>query len=198
MIQNHNHEFLIEVSSLAKSFKENTVLKNLNFKIKPGHIIGLVGPNSSGKSTLLRHLIGMRSPSQGGCLTFGVEAVDLTPEQLCDIGYVAQEPELMNWMSCREIINYVAAHYQTWNKDLEKHLVDLFKLNLKQKVGVMSPGQRQKLSILLAVAYKPKLLILDEPASALDPRFTQTVPGIVAGSLARPKQNRNHLFSHSE
>lgn len=169
MNNNHHHERFIEVRSLDKSFKGNKVLIKLSFNIEPGHIIGLVGPNSSGKSTLLRHLIGMYLPTQGSCRTFGVEAASLTPDQLSNIGYVHQEAELMSWMSCKEIINYVAAHYKTWNKDLERDLVDLFNLNLKQKVGIMSPGQRQKLSILLAVAFEPKLLILDEPASALDP-----------------------------
>ena len=169
MNKSHSSEPLIEVNALVKSFNDQKVLNNLSFKIEPGHIVGLVGPNSSGKSTLLRHFIGMYLPTQGRCLTFGAEAAGLTPDQLSDIGYVHQETELMSWMSCREIINYVAAHYETWNKDLEKHLVDLFNLNLKQKIGLMSPGQRQKLSILLAASFEPKLLILDEPASALDP-----------------------------
>jgi len=160
---------LIEVISLGKSFANNEVLKNISFQVEPGHIIGLVGPNSGGKSTLLRHLIGMYLPTRGSCLTLGVEAANLTPEHLANIGYVHQEASLMSWMSCGEIIKYVAAHYKTWNRDLEKHLVDIFELSLKQKVGVMSPGQRQKLSILLAACFEPQLLILDEPASALDP-----------------------------
>ncbi len=168
-----NHDVPIEVNSLSKRFDGSDVLNHVSFQIGAGHIVGLVGPNSGGKSTLLRHLIGMYLPSQGSCRTFGVEAADLTPDQLSGIGYVHQEVELMSWMSCREIINYVAAHYPTWNKELEKELVDLFELNLKQKVGAMSPGHRQKLGILLAVAFQPQLLILDEPASALDPLARQ-------------------------
>jgi len=164
-----NNEILIDVNGLAKSFDGKKVLNNLSFQIEAGHIIGLVGPNSGGKSTLLRHLIGLYLPTQGSCRTLGVEAGDLTPEQLSHIGYVHQEAELMSWMSCNEIINYVAAHYKTWNRDLEARLVKVFELDRKQKVGVMSPGQRQKLSILLAAAFEPTLLILDEPASALDP-----------------------------
>ena len=167
---NHSErEVLVQVRSLEKRFGERDVLRDINFQIETGHIIGLVGPNSGGKSTLLRHLIGMYLPTRGNCLTLGVEAADLEPDQLSKIGYVHQEAELMSWMSGKEIINYVAAHYQTWNRDLEKHLVALFDLDLKQKAGTMSPGHRQKLSILLAAAFEPTLLILDEPASALDP-----------------------------
>ena len=169
MRDSESAEVLVKVEGLCKSFGGNRVLNKLSFQIEPGHIIGLVGPNSGGKSTLLRHLIGMYLPSEGHCHTFGVEAGKLSSEQLANIGYVHQEAELMGWMSCNEIINYSAAHYPTWNKELERHLVKVFELNLKQKVGLMSPGHRQKLSILLAVAFEPKLLILDEPASALDP-----------------------------
>ncbi len=165
----NENEILIEVKGLAKSFDGNRVLHDLNFQVESGHIIGLVGPNSAGKSTLLRHLIGMVLPTRGSCRTLGIEAAELGPEQLCNIGYVHQEGELINWMSCNEIINYAAAHYKSWNRDLEKRLVETFQLDRKQKVGVMSPGNRQKLSILLAAAFEPKLLILDEPASALDP-----------------------------
>lgn len=159
----------IEIRNLRKSFGANHVLKNIDLSIPSGHIVGLVGPNSAGKSTLLRHLVGLYLPTEGTCEVFGVEAGKLSDDDLARIGYVHQEGELMDWMWTRQIIDYVAAHYPRWNRDLERELVERFELRTGERVAVMSPGQRQKLSILLAVCFEPDLLILDEPASALDP-----------------------------
>lgn len=169
-MMNQNTETpMIHVDSLCKRYDEAEVLHRICFEIGAGHIVGVVGPNSSGKSTLLRHLVGLTLPSGGSCQTFGVEASRLSPQQLSQIGYVHQEAELLGWMRCKELIRYTAAHYPTWNLEIEKHLIDLFQLDLHKKVCKMSPGQRQMLSILLASCYEPKLLILDEPAAALDP-----------------------------
>ena len=168
-MNNYSQNLVFDVRALQKEFDGRTVLNNVNFQMEPGHIVGLIGPNSSGKSTFMRLLIGMYLPTRGTCKTFGEDAAALSSDHLSRIGYVHQEAELMGWMSCREIIRYVAAHYPTWNKDLENHLLELFRLNPNQKVGLMSPGHRQMLSILLAASFEPQLLILDEPASALDP-----------------------------
>ena len=135
----------------------------------PGSIIGLVGSNGAGKSTLLRHIIGLYLPDEGTCTTLDVEAKKLGPKELARIGYVHQEGELLDWMNVGQLIRYVSAYYDTWNKDLEARYIKDFELNLKDRVGALSPGQRQKLAILLAIGFEPELLILDEPASALDP-----------------------------
>lgn len=159
----------IEVRKLRKSFDSNQVLKGINLSIPTGHIVGLIGPNSAGKSTLLRHLVGLYMPTEGSCKVFGLNPGEFSDEDLGRIGYVHQEGELMDWMWTGQLIDYVAAHYPSWNKALEEELVDRFELRRSERVAVMSPGQRQKLSILLAVCFEPELLILDEPASALDP-----------------------------
>ncbi|HML73919.1 MAG TPA: ABC transporter ATP-binding protein [Anaerohalosphaeraceae bacterium] len=160
---------LVQFCDVVKRFGATTALDKISLDIQPGSIIGLVGSNGAGKSTLLRHIIGLYLPDAGTCTTLGMEARRLGPAEFARLGYVHQEGELIDWMNVGQLIRYVAAYYATWNTELEQRYVKDFELNLKDRVGSLSPGQRQKLAILLAIGFEPELLILDEPASALDP-----------------------------
>ena len=91
------------------------------------------------------------------------------PEELARIGYVHQEGELLNWMTVGQLIRYVSAYYPNWNEGLEQRYIADFEINTGARVGSLSPGERQKVAILIAIGFEPELLILDEPASALDP-----------------------------
>ena len=178
-----NSNPIVRLQNISKKFWKTQALDNVTLDIMPGRIIGLLGANGCGKSTLLRHMIGLYLPNAGQCITFGVEAKSLTPNELGRIGYVHQEGELLAWMKVKQLIRYVSAYYPTWNIDLEKEYVDDFDLDLNKRVGSMSPGQRQKLAILLAIGFEPELLILDEPASGLDPiarsKFLDMLLGII-------------------
>jgi ABC-2 type transport system ATP-binding protein len=160
---------ICQLNNVSKWFGRTKALDGVDLCIHSGSIIGLVGSNGAGKSTLLRHIIGLYLPDEGTCTTLDIEAKKLSPKELARIGYVHQEGELLEWMNVGQLIRYVSAYYETWNKDLEARYIKDFDLNLKDRVGALSPGQRQKLSILLAIGFEPELLILDEPASALDP-----------------------------
>jgi ABC-2 type transport system ATP-binding protein len=154
---------------LSKRFGKIQALDKINLDISCGQIIGLLGANGAGKSTLLRHIIGLYLADEGQCLTFGTDAGKLSPKELGRIGYVHQEGELLGWMTVEQLIRYVSAYYKTWNKQLEEKYIADFSISVKSRVGTLSPGQRQQLAILLAIGFEPELLILDEPASALDP-----------------------------
>lgn len=160
---------IVEIRGLTKKFKEKIALDSVDLDIFPGRIIGLLGPNGSGKSTLIRHMIGLYLPTHGTCVTFGCDAAKLSQKELSRVGYVHQEGELLDWMTVKQLIQYVSAYHPSWNIDLENRYVHDFEINLNDRVGALSPGQRQKLSILLAIGHEPEFLILDEPASALDP-----------------------------
>jgi len=164
-----DHKPIVEIKRLTKYFSGKAALNAVDLKVLPGRIIGLLGPNGSGKSTLIRHMIGLYLPDNGICTTFGCDAEKLSQRELPRIGYVHQEGELLDWMTAEQLIRYVSAYHPGWNRELEDRYVNDFDIDLNAKVGALSPGQRQKLSILLAIGHVPDFLILDEPASALDP-----------------------------
>jgi ABC-2 type transport system ATP-binding protein len=160
---------IIRMDEVSKAFGRTRALDGVNLAVQPGRIIGLLGANGAGKSTLLRTIIGLYLPDQGRVETFGCLARDLGPKELARIGYVHQEGELLNWMTVGQLLRYVAAYYPSWNRDLERKYIADFDVDEKARVGSLSPGERQKVAILIAIGFEPELLILDEPASALDP-----------------------------
>ncbi len=164
-----NGNQIVQMRNVSKRFGKIQALDKLNLDIKRGEIIGLLGANGAGKSTLLRHIIGLYLADQGECITFETDAGKLTPKELGRIGYVHQEGELLEWMTTKQLIRYVSAYYENWNHELEEKYIADFDVSPKDRVGSLSPGQRQKVAILLAIGFEPELLILDEPASTLDP-----------------------------
>ena len=192
---------VVSVAGLVKTFNYKAAIDHVDLELKPGHIVGLVGPNSAGKSTLLRHLVGIYLPTRGSVRVFSTEAGKLTDGELARIGYLHQEGQLLEWLSTEDLIRYVAAHYSTWNRDLENTLVDRFELDRRARVGVLSPGQRQKLGILLAVCFEPELLLLDEPASALDPIARKHFLDLLLGIIQDQKRTiviSSHILSDIE
>jgi len=192
---------LIQLDKLTKRFGDVRALDEVSLEIGPGRIVGLLGANGSGKSTLLRHIVGLYLPDRGSCRTFGADTATLSPEDLSRLGYVHQEGALIDWMTAGQLIRYVEAYYPTWNRELEAEFIERFELPVKQRVGAMSPGQRQKLSILLAIGFEPELLILDEPAAALDPlarhRFLELLLDIIQNE-GRTILISSHILSDVE
>ena len=155
--------------NVTKKFKDAVALDGVTLELSTPSIVGLVGRNGSGKSTLLRHIAGLQLPTSGTCRTFGRATVDLDTPELSRIGMAHQHDALVGWMRAGRLIRYVANLYPTWDFDLERQLVKLFDIAERTRVVSMSPGNRQKLSLVLAVCHHPSLLLLDEPLSDLDP-----------------------------
>lgn len=175
---------VLSLADVTKSFGNKTVLDKLDFDVAEGTIVGLLGKNGSGKTTLLKCALGLLKPQVGEVHVFGEPAWTLSGNVKGMIGYVPQTPALYPWMRVRQVIDYQASFYPRWNDALIDRLLDEWHLNPSEKVGPLSVGQQQKLAILLAIGHEPRLLVLDEPASALDPEarrsFVRTLLEIVA------------------
>jgi ABC-2 type transport system ATP-binding protein len=159
----------VRFEKVTKAFGRRDALQSVSLNIAPARIVGLVGTNGSGKTTLLRHIPGIYLPTQGECFTLGKPARKLGAADLARIGMVHQHEEFLSWMNVRELISYVGSFYPTWDTDLQDRLVRDFELDPQTKAKSLSPGNRQRLSLILATCHRPELLLLDEPLSDLDP-----------------------------
>lgn len=163
---------VIHVSSISKSFGAQAVLRSLDWNIEPGKIIGLLGRNGAGKSTLLECVLGLREVDSGSVALFGEGVGDLSDTTRARIGYVPQKSDLFEWLTAAQMLDYFKALYPRWNGSKVESLLSRwgFDAQMRNKtIGKLSGGEKQRLSIIRALAHDPQLLILDEPASALDP-----------------------------
>jgi ABC-2 type transport system ATP-binding protein len=160
------------MSSVSKRFGDKTVLDQLQWQVQPGQVIGLLGRNGAGKSTLLECLLGLRECDTGSVTIFGEDIADLSEQARSRIGYVPQSFELFEWMTPVQMLDYFKALYPRWNDEKVEALLRRWGFDdrmRKTAIGKLSGGEKQRLSIIRALAHEPDLLVLDEPVSALDP-----------------------------
>lgn len=164
-----------ELDKLTKKFGSTVALDGVTLAVPAQRIVGLIGRNGCGKTSLLHQVVGLQLPDRGGCTTLGQPAAQLGPDQLARIGVVWQEGRFLGWMTVEQHIRYVAAFYDNWDAQREQKLTSQLELDRTARVGALSPGNAQKLGIVLAVCHHPELLLLDEPMSALDPMTREQV-----------------------
>ena len=160
---------VIQIEAISHNYGKTPVLKDVNLSIEAGTIYGLLGRNGAGKSTLLRILMRLQKPSAGRCSILGQDVAELGPEQLELIGYVPEVQDLPITMSCGDLIEWSAALRPTWDLVLAAKLISEAELDLKAKIHKLSLGKQRYLSFILAAAFRPKVLICDEPTANLDP-----------------------------
>lgn len=170
-------------TALTKRFGAHTALDDISLELRPGRIIGLLGRNGAGKSTLLNLATGLILPTSGECRTLGVATARLDTPQLSRLGIVQQEAKLLEWMTVRGHLDFNASFHERWDRALERRLLTELELDEKRVVMQLSPGDRQKLCILLGVCHHPSLLLLDEPMSALDPIARTRMVEFILGLL---------------
>lgn len=159
----------IQIKGLSKSFGKQSVLNNLDWEVQPGSIVGLLGRNGAGKSTLMECLLGLRDANGGELTIFGDKVNDLSEATKARIGYVPQTADLFEWLNAKQLFSYFRGLYPKWNAAKVNDLMARWDLPFDKVISKLSVGQKQRLSIIRALAHEPELLILDEPVSSLDP-----------------------------
>jgi ABC-2 type transport system ATP-binding protein len=159
----------IECNSLSKRFRRVEAVHELNLQIPEGAIYALMGPNGAGKTTLIKMLMNLVRPSSGEASILGGDCRALAGRSFASIGYVSENQKLPDWMSIGQYIAYWRPFYPKWDRALEAELLRRFELPVKQKLKHLSRGMRMKAQLAGALAYHPRVVILDEPLSGLDP-----------------------------
>ena len=160
---------VIAPRELKRRFGWKTAVHGLDLKVPAGSVCALLGPNGAGKTTTIKMLMNLIAPSGGVARVFGTDSRRLGPAEKARIGYVSENQQMPEWMTVRVFLEYCRGFYPTWDRELEARLLNRFALPEDRKIKALSRGMKMKTALLAALAYRPELLVLDEPFSGLDP-----------------------------
>jgi ABC-2 type transport system ATP-binding protein len=160
---------IISAIDLVKRFRSVRVLDGLNLNVPEGSVFGLAGPNGAGKTTTIKILMNIVRPTAGHADVLGVDSRALGPEALANIGYVSENQEMPEWMTIKYLLAYLKPFYPAWDDARARQLVRQFDLPLDRQLRHLSRGMRMKTMLASSLAYRPRLLVMDEPFSGLDP-----------------------------
>lgn len=183
----------IRTEGLSKKFWRVEALRSLTFDVPQGAIYALVGPNGAGKTTLIKILMNIFGPSAGQVTVMGMPSTAIRGRAFQQIGYVSENQEMPNWMRVDRFLDYVAGFYPTWDKSLEDELVRQFDLPRDRKLKHLSRGMRMKAALASALAFHPKIIVLDEPFGGLDPLVRDQ---LIEGLLERATESTIFISSH--
>ncbi|MEQ1513248.1 MAG: ABC transporter ATP-binding protein [Lysobacteraceae bacterium] len=159
----------VAVRNVVKTYDKRRILDGVSLTLEPGSVLGLIGRNGAGKSTLIRCVLGLIEPDAGDSAIWGEPALRLGDHAKTRIGYVPQQPESLGWMTTKDMLTFVGRFYANWDQAFVDTTLERWQLPAATVLSKLSPGERQRVAILRALASQPELLILDEPAAALDP-----------------------------
>ena len=159
----------LQARELFKTYGARTVLNRVSMEVPPGTILGLIGCNGSGKTTLLRCLLGLIKPGSGEAFVFGAPSLGMPDAVKERLAYVPQNPEALGWMHAEAMLKFIGRFYPRWDRNYADAMLTHWKLPLGVPIAKLSPGERQRLALIRALAQRPALLVLDEPAASLDP-----------------------------
>ena len=191
--QSQTTENVVEIQNLIRQFGAKRALDNVSLAVPRGVVFGLVGANGAGKTTLIKHVLGLLKPQSGSVHVFGLDPVKEPVNVLSRVGYLSEEGDLPGWMRVDELMRYMRAFYPTWDEEYAQDLRRQFALDPAAKVKNLSKGQRARAGLVVALAYRPELLLLDEPSSGLDPIVRRDILGAIVRTIA--DEGRTVLFS---
>jgi len=160
---------MIQTENLHKRYTRHEALRGLNLSVSEGSVYALIGPNGAGKTTTIKLLMNIITPSGGTAMILGEDTRRISPKQLAQIGYVSENQKMPGYMSVSDYIAYLRPFYPTWDRALETEILAQLRLPPDRKIGHLSHGMRMKMALACALPFRPKLLILDEPFSGMDP-----------------------------
>jgi len=185
---------IIETTNLNRRFGRNDVVHELTFQVPEGSIYAFLGPNGAGKTTTIKMLLNILQPTSGGARILGVDSTEIGPRELAQIGYVSENQELPEWMTVSQLIDYCKPMYPTWDDAFCEKLLKNFNLPPHRKLKNLSRGMKVKAALVTSLAYRPRLLVLDEPFSGLDPLVRDE---FIRGMLELSEQSAWTIFISS-
>jgi len=159
----------IRVSNVRKKFRDHDVLNGLTFEVPVGQTFAFLGRNAAGKTTTIRMLLGLLSPDEGSISVLGINPQTNPLAVRRRVGYLAEDQQMFGWMTVEQIVQFTAPFYDTWDAALATQYLQQFELPRGTKIKHLSKGQNVRLGLVLALAHRPELVILDDPVLGLDP-----------------------------
>ena len=184
-------EDIIQLKQMTKAYGSNVVLENIDLNIPGGAIVGLMGPNGCGKTSLMKILAGMINDYSGEVL---IDGQSVGPHTKSVVSFLPDKSYLPTWMSCKQAINYMADFYKDFDKEKAYKMLEAFQLDLSQRVKTMSKGMLEKLLLLLTMCRSAKLYVLDEPLGGVDPSARQFIMDTILNN--RPADSTILLSTH--
>lgn len=183
----------IRTQSLSKRFGRTVAADNISLAVPEGSIYALVGANGAGKTTLIKLLMNILRPDAGSAEVLGIDSAKLGGSAFNRIGYVSENQEMPEGMTVAGMLDYFRGFYPTWDRELEHQLIRQFDLPLQRSIRHLSRGMKMKVSFASSLAYRPSLIILDEPFSGLDPLVRDE---LIEGLIERAPETTIFLSSH--
>jgi ABC-2 type transport system ATP-binding protein len=183
----------IGTQKLSRHFGRTVALDAVNLAVPAGAIYALVGANGAGKTTLIKVLMNIFQPTAGTAEVLGVDSRKVSGKIFNRIGYVSENQQLPDWMTTGDMLAYYRNFYTNWDRALEEQLVRQFDLPLDRKLKHLSRGMRMKAAFASSLAYRPTLIVLDEPFSGLDPLVRDE---LIEGLIERAQETTIFVSSH--
>ncbi len=184
---------LVELQGVTRRFGAITALDNVTLSVPRGAVFGLVGVNGAGKTTLLKHVLGLLKAQTGSVRVFGLDPVADPVGVLSKVGCLSEDNDLPDWMRVDELFHYSRAFYPSWDEQYVEQLRQTFELDPAAKIKHLSRGQRARTGLLVALAHRPEILVLDDPSSGLDPIVRRDILAAIIRTIS--EEGRTVLFS---